>query len=61
MKDSIYRTRPEDINTLAVVGEVGALIAEGGSTNSNGLLSSGGRIVAGIPVIVSCFQGGVRK
>ena len=46
-------TRGKDINTLAVVGEVGPVITQSGSTNGNSLLSSGGGVGAGIPVVVT--------
>lgn len=41
----------ENVNALAVVGEVGSVVGEGGSTNGDGLLSTSGRVVAGILVV----------
>lgn len=46
-------TGGEDVGALSIVGEVGTLIAKCGSTDSDGLYSSSGRVVAGICVVVS--------
>ena len=46
-------TRGKDINTLAVVGEVGPVIAQSGSANGDSLLSGSGGVGAGIPVVVT--------
>jgi hypothetical protein len=46
-------TRSEDVNALAVVREVGALVSESGGTNSDGALSSRGRVVARVAVIIT--------
>lgn len=41
----------EDVDTLAVVGEVCTLVTESGSSNSDGKLGSGRRVRAGILVV----------
>ena len=46
-------TRGEDINTLAVIGEVGPLVTQGRSPNGNGPFGGGGRVSAGVPVVVT--------
>lgn len=46
-------TRSEDVVALSVVGEVRTLVKEGGSTDGDGLLSSGGRVVARVSVVVT--------
>lgn len=46
-------TRSKDINTSAVVGEVGPLVAQSGCANGNGLLRSGGGVLAGISVVIA--------
>lgn len=50
-------TRGEDIDTLAMVREVGPLITQGRGANSNGLLGGGGREGAGVPVVVAGSDG----
>lgn len=50
-------TGSKDVDALAVVGEVCAGIVEGGCTNGDGLLGSGGRVVARIGVVVTGSNG----
>lgn len=50
----------EDVNTLAVVGEVGSLVVQVGSTNGDGVFGSSGRVVAGVLVVVSSSDGKVK-
>lgn len=45
------KTGSEDVNALAVVGEVGSVVAKRGSTDSNGFLGGSGRVVAGVFVV----------
>lgn len=47
------KTRSEDVDAFAVVGEVGTLIAEGGSTDSNCEFSGGRGVVAGVLVVAA--------
>ena len=47
------QTRSEDISALSVVGEVSTLVSQGRSTNSDGLLGSGGGVIASISVVVT--------
>lgn len=47
-------TGGKDIDTFTEVGEVCTLITESGSTDSDGVLSSSGRVVASITVIITC-------
>lgn len=47
------QSRREDVNALAVVGEVRALVAQRGGTDGDGLLSRGGGIVACVAVVVA--------
>lgn len=54
------QARSEDVSALAVVGEVGTLISEGGGSDSDGLLSSSGGVVAGIGVVVTSSDGEVH-
>jgi len=42
-----------------VVGKVGAFVAEGGSTDGDGLGGSGWGVVASVGVIVTCSNGEV--
>lgn len=53
------QTWSEDIDTLAVVGEVGTSISEGGGTDGDGLVGSSWGIVAGIGVVVTSSNGEV--
>ena len=53
-------TRGEDINTLAIVGEVSPLVTQGRSPNGNGLFGGGGRLSAGVPVVVTGSDGEVH-
>jgi hypothetical protein len=50
----------EDVSALAVVGEVGTLISQGGGTDGDGLLSSSGGVVASIGVVVTGSDGEVH-
>ena len=47
------KTRTENIHTFAEVGEICAVIAKGGSTDSDSLLGGGRRVVASVLVIVT--------
>lgn len=46
-------TRSEDVVALAVVGEVSTLVGKSGSTDGDGLLSSGGGVSARVGVVVT--------
>lgn len=46
-------TGSKDVDTLAIVGEVGALVTDGGGTDGDGTLSGGGRVGAGVAVVVT--------
>jgi hypothetical protein len=46
-------TRGEDVVALSVIGEVRALVEEGGGTDGNGVLSSSRGVVAGVGVVVT--------
>lgn len=54
------QTRSEDVGALAVVGEVGTAVIDGGGTNGDGLLGSGGRVVASIGVVIASSDGEVK-
>ena len=54
------QTRSKDVSALSVVGEVGTLISQGGGTDSDGVGSSGRRVVASIGVIVTSSDGKVN-
>ncbi|KAK5632320.1 hypothetical protein RRF57_008033 [Xylaria bambusicola] len=43
----------EDVDTLAIVGEVGTAVIQSGRTNSDSLLGSCRRVVASIRVVVA--------
>lgn len=47
------KTGGKDVVALAVVGEVGTLVSESAGTNGDGLVSSGGRVVAGVGIVVT--------
>lgn len=47
------KTRSEDVVALAVVGEVGTLVSKSGSTDGDGLLSSGRGVSARVGVVVT--------
>lgn len=49
----------KDVIALAVVGEVGTLVGESASTDSDSVLSSGRRVVAGVGVVVASSHGEV--
>lgn len=51
------QTGGKDVGALAVVGEVGTAVVNGGGTNGNSLLGGGRRVVAGIGVIVASSDG----
>lgn len=53
------QTRGEDISALSVVGEVGTAVIESRGTNSDGLGSSSGGVLAGIGVVVTGSNGEV--
>ena len=53
-------TGGEDVNTFAIVGEIGPVIAQSRSTDSDGLLSSCGGVRACIPVVVAGGDGEVH-
>ncbi|KAI3488847.1 hypothetical protein L1887_47046 [Cichorium endivia] len=44
----------KDVDALALVGEVGALVLDGGGADGDGVGCAGGRDVAGILVLVAC-------
>ena len=46
-------TRSENVDTLAVVGEVRAYVTHGRRTDSDSVLSCGRGVVASIPIIVT--------
>jgi hypothetical protein len=50
----------ENVSALAVVGEVGTLISQGGCSDGDGLLSSSGGVVASISVVVTGSDGEVN-
>ena len=54
------QTGGEDVSALAVVGEVGTLISKSGGTDGNGLLCSGGGVVASIGIVVTGSDGEVN-
>lgn len=47
------QARGEDVSALAVVGEVGTAVINGGGTDGDGVGSSSGRVVASISVVVA--------
>ncbi len=47
------QARTEDINTFADIGKVSALITKSGGADGYGLLGGGGRVAAGILVVVT--------
>ncbi len=49
----------EDVGALAVVGEVGAAVVNGRGADGDGLLGGGGRVVAGVGVVVAGSDGEV--
>lgn len=49
----------KDVSTLSVVGEVRALVAEGGGTDGDGLLGGSGRVVASIGIVITGSDGEV--
>lgn len=53
----LSRTRSEDIDTWAVVGEVSPGIAKSAGADSDGLLRSSGGVVASVTVVVSGSDG----
>jgi hypothetical protein len=53
------QARGEDVVALSVVGEVRTLVTEGGGTNSDSVLGSRRRVVAGICVVVTGGNGEV--
>lgn len=50
----------KDVNTRAVVGEVGAGVVQGRGTDSDGGLNTSGRVVASIAVVVTGSNGKVE-
>jgi len=50
----------EDVSALSVVGEVSTAVIESRGTDSDGLSSSGGRVVASISVVVASSDGEVN-
>lgn len=57
LRNSAVRTRREHIDARAVVREIGALITEGGSADSDSLLRSSGGVVACVLVVIACVDG----
>ena len=53
------QTGGEDVVALSVVGEVRTLVQEGGGTDSDSVLSSRGRVVAGVCVVITGGNGEV--
>ena len=53
-------TGSEDVSALAIVGEVGTAVVDGGGTDGDGLGSSSRRVVASIGVIVASSDGEVN-
>jgi hypothetical protein len=53
------QARSKDVSALSEVGEVGTLISEGGGTDGDGLLSSGGGVVASIGIVIASSDGEV--
>ena len=51
------QTGGKDVGALAVVGEVGAAVVNGGGTDGDSVLGGGRRVVAGISVIVASSDG----
>jgi len=54
------QARGEDVSALAIVGEIGAAIIQSGGTNSEGLGSGSGRIVASIGIVIASSDGEVN-
>jgi hypothetical protein len=52
-------TGSEDVIALSEVGEVRTLVVQGGSTDSDGILSSGRRVVARVGIVVTGGNGKV--
>lgn len=46
-------TRSKDVDTLAVIREVSTLIAEGGSTDSDGEFGGSGGVITGVLVVAA--------
>ena len=50
-------SRCEDVNTFSIVGEIGTLIGQSRSTDSDSLGGSSGGVVACIRIIISSSNG----
>lgn len=49
-------TRSEDVDALAVIREVGPLIAEGGSTDSDGEFGGSGGVITGVLIVAAIIR-----